>query len=77
MELHQEMDMLWSVIICDCCRAHLWQHFLKVMLEMSLLTLLVHNALTLAFPVIMRQVLIMERCVYVCVCVCVCVSVSE
>ena len=74
-----ECVMVWlcNVIIIGCCRAHLWQHFLRVMLEMSLLTQLVHDVLILASPVITRQVLVMERCVCVhagvhaCVCVCV------
>jgi len=77
---------LCGVIIVDYCRAHLWQHFLRVMLEMSLLTLLVHDVLTPAFPVTIRLVPVMERCVHiicfkcvyvsVCVCMCVCVRVG-
>jgi len=75
-----ECVVIWlcGVIIVDCCRVHLWQYFLKVILEMCLLSLLVHDVLILVPPVIMRQMLVMKRlCVCACMCVCMCPAYPE
>ena len=66
---------LCDVIITDHSRVRLWLHFLRVILEMSPLTLLVQDALALVFPVIIRPVLVVERCVCMCVRVCAFVCV--
>ena len=59
--------VLWLVIIADHFRVHLWLHFLRAMLGMCLLTLLARGVLILGYPVTMRPVLVMGRCVYMCV----------